>query len=207
MLLRWSTPTGPVTVSELLDAALNVLGAGAVGMTSRPAAHDLVRLDSGGLVTVGGPAELTGVFGIRLFSPDAELRWVHTGSGQGAAVALSESGTCPAGWRTDSLAIDEVLDGQYALWGRRFAALDTLGWCRALEGRIGWLDVPAATPAPSDREWPEQYLAVRFREYLTGDESGNAVVLDERLVDIVIAPVQFGPVQSGPIQSGGEDQG
>lgn len=159
-----------------------------------------MRFDGVRLTIPAGSAELTEAFHLRLFTPDVELRWVHTGSRRGAAVALSESGACPAGWTTDSAAVEEVLDGQYALWGRRFETLGTTGWCRAVEGRIGWIDVPAATPAATSagtsagagQDWPEQFLAVRFREYLTSDESGNAAVLDERLLEFVVAPAQFG---------------
>jgi CRISPR-associated protein (TIGR03984 family) len=194
VLLQWSTPASLLTVSELLNLAPGLLGAGAVGMTSGPTGHDLVRLDGGRLATADGAAELAEVFQVRLFSPDVELRWAHTGSGRGPAVALSESGACPPGWAVDSVEVEEVLDGQYALWGRRFEALGAPGWCRAVEGRIGWIDVPAPTPASagSDQDWPEQYLAMRFREYLTSDEYGNAAVLDERLIGIVVASAQFG---------------
>lgn len=188
-----------MTVSELLDTAQGLVGADAVGMTSSPAGHDLVRLDGGQLAMVDGTAELAEVFHVRLFSPDVELRWVHTGARRGAAVALSESGASPAGWTTDSVEAEEVLDGQYALWGRRFEALGVDGWCRALEGRIGWVDVPAAMPDPSDQDWPEQYLAVRFREYLTSDEFGNATVLDERLTGIVVASAEFDGSEPGSV--------
>jgi CRISPR-associated protein (TIGR03984 family) len=195
VFLQSATPQRPVTLRELLDAAQDVVGPDAVGMISSPVQHDLVRLERGQLVTSSGPAELDEVFHVRLFTPDVELRWVHTGSRRGDAVTLSDSGACPAGWNADTAEVDEVLDGQYALWGRRFESLATDGWCRAVEGRIGWIDVPAPAPAPSDpdRDWPEQYLAVRFREYLTSDESGNAMVLDERLTEIVTAAVQFQP--------------
>ncbi|MGH8920105.1 MAG: type III-D CRISPR-associated protein Csx19 [Actinomycetes bacterium] len=194
VFLQWSAPAAPVTISELLDVAGEVVGPGAIGMISSPAGHDLVRFDGGQLTTSGGPAELADVFHLRLFTPEVELRWVHSGSRQGAAVALSESGASPAGWTVDSAAVEEVLDGQYALWGRRFETLGTGGWCRAIEGRIGWIDIPAAMPAAStvaERDWPEEFLAVRFREYLTSDEFGNAAILDERLIDIVVAEVQF----------------
>lgn len=192
MFLQWSTPAVPVTLSELLDIAGEVVGPGAVGMISSPTGHDLVRFDGGQLTTSAGAVELAGMFHLRLFTPDVELRWVHTSSRRGTAVALSESGTSPVGWTVASAAVQEVLDGQYALWGRRFEPLGTNGWCRAVEGRIGWIDVPAATPTTSTRDWPEEFLALRFREYLTSDEFGNATVLDERLVGFVVAGVQFG---------------
>lgn len=194
MFLQWSAPAAPVTLNELLDIAGDVVGPGAVGMISGPASHDLVRFDGRQLTSSAGPAELDEVFHLRLFTPDVELRWVHTASRRGAAVALSEHGACPTDWTIDSAAAEEMLDGQYALWGRRFETLGTGGWCRAFEGRIGWIDIPAATPAASavpERDWPEQFLALRFREYLTSDEFGNAAVLDERLVGFVVAEVQF----------------
>lgn len=194
MILHWSAPAVPVTISELLDVAGDVLGPGAVGMISSPTGHDLIRFGGGQLTTSTGPAEVAGVFHLRLFTPDVELRWVHTGSRRGTAVTLSEHVGCPVGWTADSAAVEEVLDGQYALWGRRFETLGTGEWCRAFEGRIGWIDIPAATPAASTvpgRDWPEEFLAVRFREYSTSDDFGNAAVLDERLVEFVVAEVQF----------------
>jgi CRISPR-associated protein (TIGR03984 family) len=203
VFLRWSTPAAPVTVDAVLAVAQTVVGSQAVGMISSPVRHDLVRLDGERLVTSSGPAELDEVFQLRLFTPKTELRWVHTGSRRGTAVTLSESDAGPEGWTMDSADVDEVLDGQYALWGRRFMPLASAGWCRAVEGRIGWIDVPAATPTPSDpeRDWPEQYLALCFREYLTSDEHGNATVLDERLTGITVATTQFNPGQS---PSGGQ---
>lgn len=224
MLLQRSAPDAPVGLREVLDVAGAVVGPGAVGMISSPVRHDLVRLDPDGgqLVTSSGPAELDDVFHLRLFTPEAELRWVHTGARRGNAVLLSEGGTGPAGWITNATEVDEVLDGQHALWGRRFTTLDdaggldaggldAAGWCRAIEGRIGWIDVPAATPATPaasdpDRDWPEQYLAVRFREYLTSDGYGNAIVLDERLIEITIADVHFHPgqLQSERVPAGGQ---
>lgn len=191
--LVWAQAPKPLTVEQVEAAAAAVLGDGATGMVSDPATHTLVRLDEGRLVAAGGPPPLDLAFGIRLFTPTAELRWVHTGERRGAAVVLGETAVGPAGWPVERVEVVDVLDSRYALWGRRFEPTGS-GWCRAAEGRIGWLDVPAPVPAasPPDQDWPGQYLSLRTREYVICDDDGNAEVFDERLVGLVVAAPNLG---------------
>jgi CRISPR-associated protein (TIGR03984 family) len=183
--LWYATPAAPVTLRDAVTGATPVLGAEAVGWLSSATAHQMVRLVDGVPHDPSGPADLTGVFSARLFSERAELRWLHTGAGLGDAVLLTEKSS-PDGWREESAGeIGEVIEGRYALWGRRVEPHSSHGWARAVEGRIGWLDVPVAEtipdPPPKEQSWPTSYLALHYLEYVSHDGYGNARVFEERL--------------------------
>ncbi len=189
--LWYASPPAPLALAEAITAAAQVLGPDAVGWVSSATAHDMIRLVDGTPHDPAGPADLTGVFSARVFSERAELRWLHTGAGLGDAVLLGEDSS-PDGWRQSEVEVGEVIEGWYALWGRRFEPHDTAsGWVRALEGRIGWLDVPVAGPAPmttpAEQKWPTEYLALHHLEYIGYDEHGNARVFEERLLRIAPA--------------------
>ncbi|ABW10822.1 hypothetical protein Franean1_1375 [Parafrankia sp. EAN1pec] len=203
-LLVAHAPTS-VTAQDVVALA-GLLGQPCVGLLSSPTAHTVVRCHDGAAAAPDGPADLDGVFALRLFSPLGELRWLQTGGGRGTAVLLTETLPPPDGWPAHEEAVAAALDGRYALWGRRFVAHpDTAGWFRALEGRIGYLDVPAPTPAsdplPTGSQagpptepglWPAAYLQLRTREYLGRDDTGNAEVREERLLEITVADPEFG---------------
>jgi len=128
------------------------------------------------------------------------LRWLHTGGGLGDAVLITEQVAPLSGWSAEPVPVIEVIDGSYALWGRRFEPLPTgkAGWCRAFEGRLGWLDVPLRgrlpPPGVPEHGWPEAYLSLICREYVIEDEYGNAEVVEERLVAIQTAAPTRGKV-------------
>jgi CRISPR-associated protein (TIGR03984 family) len=192
--LRTARSPQPIDLAEALATGLDALGDGAVAMVSTPTDH-LLGLAAGGRLTgPDGPLPLGGVFSLRLFTTAAELRWVQAAAGRGPAVLLSETTDPPAGWAVLATDPAGVLDGQYALWGRRFDPHPTNpAWCRAVEGRIGWLDLPAPCPAAPRPEAgvDGRYLALRYREYVARDEHGNAHVAEERLTGITIAAPEF----------------
>lgn len=190
--LRYATSPEPITLADALTYAAPILGPDPVGWLSSATDHRMVRLVDSIAHTPEGPVDLTGVFSARLFTPVAELRWLHTGTGHGDAVLLTE--TNPGnGWPVTTFAVDHTIDGRYALWGRRVQHHPaTGGWVRALEGRIGWLDVPAPARAPvatpDNQPWPTEHLAIDYREYVTFDpRHGNAFVAEERLLAVVTA--------------------
>lgn len=198
--LYWTIRGEPASLSVALDEAAAVLGPGSIGFLSAPTEHHLVRLHGATPHLPDGPVGLAGVFSARLFSPEAELRWLHTGSGLGEAVLVAEHAAPLPGWSAEPVPVIEVIDSRYALWGRRFEPLPTgeAGWCRAFEGRLGRLDVPLRGPLPppgvSEHGWPEAYLSLVCREYVTEDDYGNAEVVEERLVAIETATPTRGEV-------------
>jgi len=185
----------PVTAAQATGSAADIATM-SVGLLSSPVDYLMVRCERGLLSTAEGPASLDDVFALRLFSPAGELRWVHDEGGRGTAVLVSETATAPARWLSRRVDAVTVLDGRYALWGRRFETHpDTPGWCRALEGRIGYLDIPAVPPEAIPARatpWPAAYLELRTREYIGRDQDGNAFVCEERLVEIVPAAPELG---------------
>jgi CRISPR-associated protein (TIGR03984 family) len=179
---------GAAPLVTVLAEAAPGLGGEAAGFLSSPTEHRAVRLLGSVLRTPAGPASLDGVFAARLFTADAELRWVQTADGSGDAVLVGERRGGPSGWVDEQVEVCDTIDGTYALWGRTFARSDAPGWCRAFEGRIGGLDLPVAgrapAPTPADQDWPAEYLSLTYREYVGLDEHGNASVVEERLTGI-----------------------
>lgn len=147
--------------------------------------------------TSGNPTkvDLTAAFESRAFCESGELRWLHEGGGKGRAVFLSEDGAAGNGWeRLERINALEKEEGHYLLWGE--------GWCPAAEGfgspspaiaegwswlatsRIGKLAVPIVGIGNNDR------VRLRYEEYYgfdlgpAGQEHGNVVVLEERLIGL-----------------------
>ena len=82
-------------------------------------------------------------------------------------------------------------DGAYALWGRRLEPHPhrVAGWCRAPEGRLGWVDLPLdalGELTPAGQDWPERYAELTYREYFALDGYGNAGVIEERLLGLQV---------------------
>lgn len=198
--LWWTIRSADTDLAGVIAEVAVVLGAGAIGFLSSPAEHLAVRLDGSTPSTPDGPVDLSGVFAARLFTPLAELRWVQVGGGLGEAVVVGEQAAPLPGWVAKQADVVDALDGRYALWGRRFDPhpSDVDGWCRALEGRLGWVDLPLRGRPPergrTDHSWPDEYLSLIYREYVGLDTHGNAVVVDERLIAIEVAAATVGKV-------------
>jgi CRISPR-associated protein (TIGR03984 family) len=198
MTQLWLASRGEAApLAVVLAEAAPVLGNGAMGFLSSPTEHRAVRLDGAVPRTPTGPAGLDRVFAARLFTADAELRWVQTGGGSGDAVLVGERPGGPDGWTGEQVPVDDSMDGTYALWGRSFGPSDDPGWCRAFEGRIGGLDLPVTGPAPrpvaGGQDWPAEYLTLTYREYVGLDGHGNASVVEERLTGIRTTTPMAGP--------------
>lgn len=178
-----ATRCTPGPVPAVVDETAALLGP-AVGWLATPTALRPVRLAGTTLQTADGPASSAGAFSLRLFGPDADLRWVAAGPGVGRAVLVTETAAgLDDGWTDTAVPVVDVLDGTYALWGRRFTAA-TSGWCAASERRTGPLTVPAPVPDAGDGPWPAEYLCLHHREYVGVDGHGNARVVEERLTGI-----------------------
>ncbi|MFD7656634.1 CRISPR-associated protein Csx19 [Actinosynnema sp. NPDC059797] len=187
MTLRVHTPLTPLTLRQALDA---VAERNLVAFLSSATEHHIARCRDGEPATPDGPCPLDRVFAARLFDTGIDLRWHHDHDGLGQAALLTEHADAPPGWTSETIAVDSTLDGRYALWGRRFHLVEGHpDWTRAIEGRLGRLDLPHPPPAPTPtgQDWPTEYLCLTYREYLVTDAYGNLSVLDERLTGITTA--------------------
>lgn len=188
--LWWTVAPARVSLLDAISCALPVFDAGATAFLSTPDDHVVAALSNGELRTAAGPCALDGVFSARLFAPQGELRWLHGLDGLGHAVLLAERAGLIDGWNEQPSGVVESMDNSYALWGRRLEPSTTAGWVRALEGRIGWIDVPVAgavVQTPEDQEWPSQYVALETVEYFVHDTHHNLRLVDERLVRLALA--------------------
>jgi CRISPR-associated protein (TIGR03984 family) len=187
--LWWVTATAPLPLPDAVSTVSPVLGSGVTAFLSSPDDHIVAELADGELRTTAGPCVLDGVFAARLFAPQGELRWLHSSDGLGEAVLLAERPGLIPDWADHPAPVVESLDNSYALWGRRLEPSTKPGWVRALEGRIGWIDVPVAgsvVSTPVDQEWPSQYVALQTVEYFDHDEHHNLRLVDERLVRLAL---------------------
>jgi CRISPR-associated protein (TIGR03984 family) len=188
--LWWITATAPLPLPDAVSTVSPVFGSGATAFLSSPDDHNIAVLEDGALRTAAGPCTLDAVFAARLFAPQGELRWLHTSDGMGAAVLLAERPSLIDGWAEQHADVAESMGNSYALWGRRLEPSTTAGWVRAVEGRIGWIDVPVSgevVPAPDEPGWPSQYVALQTVEYFGHDEHHNLRLVDERLVRLALA--------------------
>jgi CRISPR-associated protein (TIGR03984 family) len=193
MTLYLLTAPDPLTLADALAAVK--LPEGAVAFLSSATDHQIARWDGTALHTAQGRCDLTGVFSARLFDEFADVRWLHSHGGRGDLVMLTEDPATPAGWQEGELPVESTMDGEYALWGRRFEHIDGApDWCRALEGRLNWVDLPHPAPAAAEsaQDWPDEYLCLCYREYLTADGFGNLSVLDERLLGVAVTSPSSG---------------
>ena len=69
--------------------------------------------------------------------------------------------TALARWTVTDIPVASTVDGQYALWGRRVDPLAT-GWCRAVEGRLKWVDLPLDPPVMA-RAAPPPHMVAALR--------------------------------------------
>ena len=187
----WCAAPRSLALPDVLEQAGAALGEGAIGFVSSAVEHAVVLCSDGELRTAGGAARLDGTFSVRLADPRAELRWLHTGGGLGDAVLVTEDPDLLPGWEPAPIPVAGTRDGAYALWGRRLEPhpRGVAGWCRAPEGRLGWVDLPLDAPSeliPADQTWPERYAELIYREYFALDGYGNASVIEERLLGLQV---------------------
>lgn len=117
------------------------------------------------------PVNLTGVFELRAFDGDAELRWWNVpGEGSRAQVITDE--------RMAGQGLAAGYTYRRLLWGQARPSQQD-GWLTLFEARIGELRVPVdGQVEQGGRVWLEAV------EYHREDEHGNVAVVDERLVGL-----------------------
>lgn len=193
--LWWITAPEPLSLRRAVSSAATVFESGATALLSSPDDHLVATLVAGELRTAAGPCDLDPVFAARLFAPPGELRWLHTADGLGQAVLLAERPGLIAGWDERQADVVESLPNSYALWGRRLEPLAASGWVRAVEGRIGWIDVPVTgqpLATAEGQDWPDQYVTVETVEYFGHDDHHNLFLTDERLVRLALTEPSSG---------------
>lgn len=182
-----------------LVAAAGLLTGSAVGMVWSATRFTFVAVDGGTLIGPTGPEPLASVFEARLFSPAAEVRWLHRAAGRGRAVVLAEQaegmmnplGGLSAPWaQLEARSVRATVGNHYLLWGEALGpttgAIGVRPWSTLGTNRIGSLDVPVEAPEGAR-------VVIAAREYVGAlpagagevDVGGNAVVVDERLVALL----------------------
>lgn len=164
---------GACTAEQALAAfAANEPGFQTVGFAYSSSVAPWFRLDAAGTPRDSGGAalDLTGVFELRAFDANRELRWWHTSGGLGQARELTDEAIgFPGAWSWRSY--------RRLLWGT--VTVTELGWASLFEARIGSLEVPVLAPVGS-HVWLEAV------EYVAEDDDGNVAVIDERLTGLVV---------------------
>ncbi|MEK6410289.1 MAG: CRISPR-associated protein Csx19 [Acidobacteriota bacterium] len=135
---------------------------------------------------------LNSVFEARVFSKQAELRWLKRWPNKGRAALISEQEISKyLDDEAGTFAEIDHIDQTYLLWGEGAAANTgelPANWSRLAMARIGTLDVPyplvASSPAVSQSGERIQLVA---REYLDADVYGNVAVIEERLLGLAPA--------------------
>lgn len=175
-----SSRTGPLLPEAL--AKFGKASGEAVGLLYSPRSCDFATMSGGQLKgSDGRPVDLSAVYEARVFSANAELRWLNdpTHEKRHRAVILTEEDR-PAGeeWATEPVSVIEKLAQTYLLWGEGTEAKPPLvnGWSLLATPRIGGRAVPIGG-ARNNR----QRVLLHTLEYLTESEYGNVVVADERL--------------------------
>lgn len=178
---------------ESLSTSLNAYEThleGGTALLYSPSACLLARVQSGRLRGAEGVAlDLDAIFEARVFTKDAELRWLRTPGGSRTVLVREEA---PAATDADATApavdgrhpFHGTIDQSYILWGEALADAAAGDWASLATARIGTMQVPL----PADKGLPPNgRMAIRAREYLfTDDTHGNAYVGDERLLALEV---------------------
>jgi CRISPR-associated protein (TIGR03984 family) len=176
-------------VSDALATFARLAVAPAVGFCYRPTDARWLRLDPNGTARGRtGSLDLTGVFEVRAFTADHELRWLNTSAGYGDAVIVSDLADdveASAEVHVDGAWRDATSSYERLLWGTA-RTTNVEGWLRLSDNRIRQFDVPVDGPPLAEaRVW---LTAV---EYLVEDEHGNISIVDERLTGLIARPTEI----------------
>lgn len=182
-----------VSLAESLAAFARVDGQRAAALLYSPSSCEFAVLESGGLRdSAGRPVDLSVVFEARVFSKDAELRWLNDPGHEKRhrAVILAErdhSTPIGASWSSKRVPVIDTLTQTYLLWGegtehRREGGQPLAeGWSLLGTARIGGLAVPVSGVSAKD-----QHVLLKTIEYLVEVDHGNVVVHDERLCGLEV---------------------
>lgn len=172
---RVTTLYGAAATGVSLRAALEAAPVeGGCALLTAPSAYHVARVEGSDCRTLSGPVDLSTVYEARIFTEDAELRWVEAGY----AVLLTEDARLLPERFADPVEPLRSVDtgcARYLVWGE--AGAPAPGWARFASSRVGALSVPMAAPPAAGR------VRLVAREYMVADEAhGNAYVAEERLL-------------------------
>jgi CRISPR-associated protein (TIGR03984 family) len=173
-----------LSLADSLELTKSVFGCGVViGFLSTPTEFMVVKLEGGLLKGPNGTVDLGPVFEARVFSNEAELRWLAETDGVGKAVVLAEtelSTLASEGWKRESYVVTKQ-SCEYILWGRGTGKF-TNGWGGVSAARIGTIPLPLKV---EENKCAILKTIVYFCKELPNTD-GNCVVLDERLLGLEV---------------------
>jgi CRISPR-associated protein (TIGR03984 family) len=183
-LTTWQT--WGISLGDALATAQGAIGDLAVGLLYSPRECRLAVHREGRLFDeADANSDLSGIFEARIFSDAGELRWWNDPAtpGLGRAAYLSEQASGLGNWSAEQRDDLHKLSNYYLLWGAQWQRAGLArGWAGLIEGRIGGFAVPIPELGPGDRVrlCTAEYLGLA--EGAPGNEHGNMVVVDERLL-------------------------
>jgi CRISPR-associated protein (TIGR03984 family) len=148
---------------------------GACALLTTPTAYSIARVRGGACETPEGQVDLAPVYEARVFTSQAELRWVEAEAGQ-AVILTEEESLLPPSFLDHRPPVQAVatLATHYLVWGH--VAGSRPGWVTLGSRQVGTITLPLAGVA-ADR------VRLTGREYVVSDAvHGNAYVAEERLV-------------------------
>ncbi|NJN31005.1 MAG: TIGR03984 family CRISPR-associated protein [Synechococcales cyanobacterium RM1_1_8] len=162
-----------------------------IGLIYSPQHCCFVRVDEQGkLEAYRGKSSLdlslASIFEARLFTPQAELRWLKTTDPeqQDRAIVIAEDEIAELeGFKRLEQQFKQPftpIQQSYVLWGEADLAPPALGegWGMLATARIGRLSVPAPKSEMGE------YVMLHSKEYLDCDECGNVFIAQERLTKL-----------------------
>jgi CRISPR-associated protein (TIGR03984 family) len=141
--------------------------------------------DKGQLLDKSGkPIELNSTYEARVFSDQAELRWLHVAAGDGSAAVLTEEKNAPNGWSNPKIIVAVgKIPQSYLLWGESLSDKMNSDWIKMATPRIGHYFAPVKSNTATKAR-----VRLNAREYLRQDEKhGNVFVAEERWLNLSIA--------------------
>lgn len=188
---RWDK----IQLDALLQKLTPVVSDSSVGLVYTPSSCQFVRCRNRQWQDWRGASlKVQSVFEARIFTSDAELRWLlapERAGHVGRACLLTErdgvdlSSCAPDG--SEKIQGLQRYPNRYLLWGRGWSLSERRdemagGWSCLAEGRIGTLYVPLAGVCAAD-----QRVQMKTLEYLqTDSDYGNTHILAERLVELAL---------------------
>lgn len=177
------TQHGLLLANALSEFARFIGKNGAAAILYTPRRCELATFAEGALRAGDGqPVDIGSVFEARVFNETAELRWLNDPSPEQChrAVILTEQEQSLSGnWKMEQeKGVIERLDQTYLLWGEGTGKQENDGWSELATARIGGRRIPVGNVARNQR------VLLHSVEYVVEVDHGNAVVFDERLVEI-----------------------
>lgn len=185
-----------ISLADALAAYAGLIGsAPAPALLYSPRSCQMALFRNGNLQGPDGQSMAPGgdIFEARLFCEVAELRWLDDpASGRGCRAAIlteQDVSASLSGWGVQKQDVIETLKQKYLLWGRATELQEhqgrplAEGWIILATAQIGTLPVPLSLPTPSQG----QQVLLHTVEYVVESEHGNAIIGDERLVQLEVA--------------------